>query len=131
MSEKWRFPGNNNTTDQGLDTADMETFKKDAISSLARELCQNSIDAKRKNANGPVKMVFKSFEISKYDIPQRDSIVAQIEACQQTWSKQKKAMINANVSNTRILSIRNSSFSKPDAGSLLHISIFFCLNIAV
>lgn len=37
----WRFPGNNYTADNGLDTADMETFKKDAISSLARELCQN------------------------------------------------------------------------------------------
>ena len=27
---KWRFPGNGYTADSGLDTADMETFKKDA-----------------------------------------------------------------------------------------------------
>lgn len=116
MSEKWRFPGNNNTTDQGLDTADMETFKKDAISSLARELCQNSIDAKRKNANGPVKMVFKSFEISKYDIPQRDSIVAQIEACQQTWSKQKKistalSKMHDQINKDKIVCLRISDFN--------------------
>ena len=60
---KWRFPGNGYTADAGLDTADMETFKKDAISSLARELCQNSIDAKDKNVKGPVRIVFNSFEL--------------------------------------------------------------------
>lgn len=49
MENKWRFPGNGYTQDQGLDTADMETFKRDPISSLARELCQNSIDAKKSN----------------------------------------------------------------------------------
>ena len=34
---KWRFKGNNYTTEFGLDTSDMETFKKDPIASLARE----------------------------------------------------------------------------------------------
>lgn len=28
---RWRFPGNNYTADNGLDTVDMETFKKDAM----------------------------------------------------------------------------------------------------
>ncbi len=47
MNDKmWRFVGNNYATETGLDTADMETFKKDPISSLAREICQNSIDAR-------------------------------------------------------------------------------------
>ena len=41
MENMWRFPGNGYTQDQGLDTSDMETFKKDPIVSLARELCQN------------------------------------------------------------------------------------------
>ena len=48
VNEKWRFAGNNYTYENGLDTADMETFKKDPIASLARESCQNSIDAKNK-----------------------------------------------------------------------------------
>lgn len=87
---KWRFPGNGYTADSGLDTADMETFKKDAISSLARELCQNSIDARREGTNGPVKMVFKSFKIDADLIPGRDELVSQIEACQKTWSTHKK-----------------------------------------
>lgn len=87
---KWRFPGNNYTTDNGLDTADMETFKKDAISSLAREVCQNSIDARRKDAVGPVRIEFKSFEICKDAIPGRDAIEQQIQDCLGTWISHKK-----------------------------------------
>jgi hypothetical protein len=87
---KWRFPGNGFTADTGLDTADMETFKKDAISSLARELCQNSIDAKDDKMEGPVKIVFKSFEISKSEIPSRQDLEDEIDACIDTWKDYQK-----------------------------------------
>ena len=87
---KWRFPGNNYTTDNGLDTADMETFKKDAISSLAREVCQNSIDAKRVGAKGPVRIEFKSFEIDRDEVPGIDDLEQQIINCQNTWKSHKK-----------------------------------------
>ena len=86
---KWRFPGNNYTADSGLDTADMETFKKDSISSLARELCQNSVDAKRKDQK-KVRLEFKSFNISRNQIPGIDQIVEQINACRETWENNKK-----------------------------------------
>jgi hypothetical protein len=87
---KWRFPGNNFTTDNGLDTADMETFKKDAISSLAREVCQNSIDAKSISKEGPVKVVFKSFIIDKKEVPGHEDILNQIHRCIDTWKSNKK-----------------------------------------
>ena len=89
----WRFPGNHFTKDEGLDTADMETFKKDAISSLARELCQNSIDARIPGSKKPVRIVFKSFVISKDDIPQRELLEKQIKACRDTWSNSKKITV--------------------------------------
>ncbi|MDE6414430.1 MAG: hypothetical protein K2K48_03360 [Anaeroplasmataceae bacterium] len=90
MENTWRFPGNGYTQDQGLDTSDMETFKKDPIASLARELCQNSIDARRQNAKGPVRIEFKSFSIKRGDIPQVELIEKQILACKETWSTNKK-----------------------------------------
>ena len=90
MDIKWRFPGNNYTADNGLDTADMETFKKDAISSLAREVCQNSIDAKNPAVEGPVRIEFRSFSIDKDAIPGRADIEMQIDACIDTWSQNKK-----------------------------------------
>lgn len=36
-TQKWRFPDNNYTSENGLDTSDMEMFKKDPVSSLAKQ----------------------------------------------------------------------------------------------
>ncbi|MDE6660972.1 MAG: hypothetical protein K2J93_04005 [Anaeroplasmataceae bacterium] len=90
MENTWRFPGNGYTQDQGLDTSDMETFKKDPIASLARELCQNSIDARRKGVKGPVRIEFKSFTIQKEEIPQVELIEKQLHACKETWENNEK-----------------------------------------
>lgn len=113
--KRWRFPGNNYTADNGLDTADMETFKKDAISSLAREVCQNSIDASNNN-DEPVKIEFHSFTIDKNDIPGRNEIENQIEACLETWSnhskisKQLKNMLE-QIRKNKITCLRISDFN--------------------
>lgn len=82
VNEKWRFKGNNYTYENGLDTADMETFKKDPIASLARETCQNSVDAK-KEGEKKVKIEFSIFEISNRDIPGYDRLRAEIENCRE------------------------------------------------
>ena len=82
MSDKmWRFVGNNYATETGLDTADMETFKKDPISSLAREICQNSIDARA--GKDKVVIEFHSFEIKKDDIPGRERIEKEMISCEE------------------------------------------------
>ena len=80
--ENWRFKGNNYTYENGLDTADMETFKKDPIASLARESCQNSIDAK-KEGEKKVVIEFETFEINNRDIPGYDRLRAEIENCKE------------------------------------------------
>jgi len=114
---KWRFPGNHYTADSGLDTADMETFKEDPIASLARELCQNSIDAKNKDkGNDPVRIEFKSFIIDRENIPGRDEIESQIVACEKTWSshnkisKQLKEM-ESKIKMDKIACLRISDFN--------------------
>lgn len=113
---KWRFPGNGYTADSGLDTADMETFKKDSISSLARELCQNSIDARRESAVGPVKIIFNSFKINADSIPGREQLISQIEACQKTWKTHKKiskqlAEMHNQILMNEIVCLRISDFN--------------------
>lgn len=75
----WRFPDNNYTTENGLDTSDMETFKKDPVSSLAREICQNSIDAAY--GEKPVRVEFSLFEISRNEVPGIEKLTEQINAC--------------------------------------------------
>ena len=80
MSEQmWRFPDNNYTNENGLDTSDMEMFKKDPVSSLAREICQNSIDAAY--GEKPVRVEFSLFQIPRESIPGIDALTKQIEAC--------------------------------------------------
>lgn len=80
MSEKmWRFPDNNYTDEKGLDTSDMEIFKKDPIASLAREICQNSIDASY--GEKPVKVEFSLFSVDREEIPGIDELAKQIEKC--------------------------------------------------
>lgn len=113
---RWRFPGNNYTADNGLDTADMETFKKDAMASLAREVCQNSIDAKPKDAEGPVRLEFHSFELAKNEIPGRDDVESQINACIETWTENKKISgqlltMSKQVAKDKITCLRISDFN--------------------
>lgn len=76
---KWIFPGNNYGTENGLDTTDMETFKKDPIASLSRESCQNSIDAR--SGEEPVRIEFNSFKVKASDIPGINDICENIRKC--------------------------------------------------
>lgn len=113
---RWRFPGNNYTADNGLDTADMETFKKDAISSLAREVCQNSIDAKNHSVDAPVKIEFHSFTVDRTVIPDIFDIESQIESCIDTWTQNKKISdqlkaMDAQVKKDNITCLRISDFN--------------------
>lgn len=66
-TQKWRFPDNNYTSENGLDTSDMEMFKKDPVSSLAREICQNSIDAAF--GEKPVRVEFSLFQVARGSFP--------------------------------------------------------------
>ena len=98
---KWRFKGNNYTTEFGLDTSDMETFKKDPIASLTRESCQNSIDAKAEG-EGKVKIEFQLFEINKEDIPGEKRLEEEIESCKE-YRKANKKIKDAEIVKIDIL----------------------------
>ena len=91
--KKWRFTGNNFHPESGLETNDMSIFKKDPIGSLARESCQNSIDAKRKEEKC-VKVTFQSFKISRDSIPGIDRVEEEINSCYnyQTLQANKEAL---------------------------------------
>lgn len=113
---KWRFKGNGYTADVGLDNADMETFKKDIMSSLARELCQNSVDAKNPNIKGPVRMEIKMFNVSRNDVPWIDDLSKQIDACVETWKNNPKeskalAVMQEKIKESSIPCLRISDFN--------------------
>lgn len=88
MELQWYFPDNGNGMEFGLETGDIDIFKKDPIGSLAREICQNSIDANR--GTGATKIEFKPFKVKREDIPGIDDLANQIEKCYEYRKDDKK-----------------------------------------
>lgn len=109
---KWRFTSRYGC-ENGLDTSDMETFKKDPYASLAREITQNSIDASLVDA--PVKVEFKLFDIPKNKIPGYYDLEEEIN---RTWeylpdgNKDKKPLsaIRKSIKSDTIKCLRISDF---------------------
>jgi hypothetical protein len=66
----------------------VETFKGTPIKSLAREICQNSLDAKLNNGE-PIRIEFKTFEIVADDIPDFSSLSDAFARAKEFWDIQK------------------------------------------
>lgn len=111
--KQWRFPDNRYTNENGLDTSDMEMFKKDPVSSLAREICQNSIDAA--DGEKPVRVEFCLFKITRKEIPGIDDLTEQIMACY-TYKKDSPkeepalAVLKESIEKDTITCLRISDF---------------------
>ena len=60
---KWSFPSNNGGDVNGIGNSGVETFQGAPLKSLAREICQNSLDAS--NSDKPVEVEFMPFELDK------------------------------------------------------------------
>lgn len=67
MSAKWYFPSTGGGRKAGLNDSGIETFKDKPIRSLAREICQNSLDAAIKGKKAIVE--FNTFTINSEDFP--------------------------------------------------------------
>lgn len=89
-SDEWRFPSNNNGQLIGISESGVETFKGTPIRSLAREICQNSIDAV-KNQDIPAKIEFRTFYLKPSEIPRFDQLQNAFHSARQFWAENKKA----------------------------------------
>lgn len=88
LTQKWNFPSNNYGQIFGIADSGIETFKGTPIKSLAREICQNSLDAGIENGK-PVKIEFSTFEIEPKSIPDFSNLEYALEQCLDFWSQQK------------------------------------------
>jgi hypothetical protein len=87
-SPSWNFPSNNYGQIFGIADSGVETFNGTPMKSLAREICQNSIDAKLNN-NQPTRLEFVPFEIEPKDIPGFGDLKDAFKCAQDFWSLQK------------------------------------------
>jgi hypothetical protein len=87
---KWTFAKNDGGRDSGFHDAGVETFKGNFDRYLARELIQNSLDA-RHDQQKPVQVKFEIIDLKKTDVPDLKSLIATFERCSEYWSHDKKA----------------------------------------
>lgn len=82
---EWYFPTNGGGQIRGLADAGIETFKGQKNSSLAREICQNSLDAAADLSN-PVIVNFTLKEIKPEQIPGYTEYKKVLRECRNFWA---------------------------------------------
>src|ERR1700686_2267409 len=87
---KWVFAPNVGGRDSGFHDAGVETFKGNFDRYLARELIQNSLDA-RYDHQKPVQVKFELLDLKRGDIPDLKGLSVTFERCAEYWTHSKKA----------------------------------------
>lgn len=83
MTFGWNFLPYNYGRRRGISDSGVETFRGDRYRHLAKEICQNSLDAKNKGKE-PVKIDFQHIEIEKEDIPGYERYLEVFKQCYET-----------------------------------------------
>src|SRR5690554_262808 len=81
---KWRFPLSGRNFRTGIKDAGIESFTGNRIHSLAKEICQNSLDAKIKSNNDPVIVEFKQYKLLRSKFPNIEGLKYSLEQSLET-----------------------------------------------
>jgi hypothetical protein len=92
QNNRWRFPASNHATVQGISSSNKETFKGSHLDAFAREILQNSIDA-RASDELPVRVDFNEFEIFTKDIPGIEQYKDAVRRCEDYWRESQPAYL--------------------------------------
>ena len=119
MSIKWYFPSTGGGRKSGLNDGNIETFKDNPYKSLAREICQNSLDAAKK---GKVAIVeFSTFTIDSKDFPdvERNAVVKVIVTSKNsiTITTEAVALSEGNIGDT--INLQNKKMKKIYTGKII------------
>lgn len=80
----WNFPTNDDGQENGLNDPGIETFKDHPLSSLAREVLQNSSDA-ADGSTRPVQVHFERLDIPASEFPGYPDFKKTLQACADYW----------------------------------------------
>lgn len=83
---EWRFPSNDYGENKGINDSGVSMFKGTPLTSLAREICQNSLDAAIKEKTI---IEFNMFKIPSKQLPGHDDLLDTFHRCLEFWSGQK------------------------------------------
>src|SRR5438445_633728 len=88
---RWTFAKNDGGRETGFHDAGIETFQGNFDRYLAREIIQNSLDA-RYDPNKPVRVLFKLRSLKRSQIPDLDGLRVALARCSEYWKQNKKAL---------------------------------------
>ena len=86
----WNFPPNADGEDEDLNNPGIESFKNTPLTSLAREICQNSLDARHPEAMAPVEVHFEVVDIPVNDFPGIDDFRGILGLCKASRPDSRK-----------------------------------------
>ena len=86
--KRWRFnPGDRS----GINDSGIETFRGQIVSYLAREICQNSLDAKLPDEEKVI-VEFEEFKLKKDEFPGIDDLIDAFERSLKFWGQEKNVV---------------------------------------
>ncbi len=88
--QDWEFASTGGGTEDGINNPMIEHFEGNYNYHLAREIIQNSLDA-RNDKDKPVKVSYKLTSFSQQEIPGYEKLKDVIKACVDYWKKDEKA----------------------------------------
>ena len=115
MEKKWRFPASGHGERKGISSGDTEAFKKHPFRAFAREILQNSIDA-RDSDEEPTVVHFSLFEMNTNEIPGYQELKDQIRRCTEFWAHKPDYVkayndITKLLNNSKITCLRVSDYN--------------------
>lgn len=119
-SYTWRFPFSNGGTEQGYNVPGLENFRSTPYESLAREICQNSLDASHEL---PVKVVFEMKNITPAEFPGFSEIQKAVKQCAAYWQGDHhiRRANKKNLDGMKIMMERLNQIIRHNTVSVLHI----------
>lgn len=88
----WIFPSSKGLQLESVNNAAIETFKSNPLSSLAREICQNSLDAVD-DLNQPVIVSFDAFNLPSNEFPNINEFKSIFKDARHTWQNRNGQVI--------------------------------------
>lgn len=103
---KWDFPELNGGQEQGYTNSGIETFKgTELIDNLAREICQNSLDAKDNTLDVPVVVKFKLQTFKKNAFSLFNEYLEYMQGCKSFWQNKEDKKVKAFID--RVFNVLN------------------------
>ena len=100
----WYFPDNKGGQDEGFENQGINQFKMSPYGKLAREIIQNSYDAKIKGEDKKVRVEFKLVKMDKNRIPNLEGIKESINASAEYFPESERLEKFRQVANEKFKS---------------------------